>query len=289
VEQGGVNNTMNGGTGNPSAFGSSTTGVVPSGDATGTGTGTGTTGTNSTGAPSGNWWESPAVLAALAGAGASLGAGWMQSNGAKDAAEIQRQSAADALKVQQDQFAAQQKNLEPWMTKGANALDQLENFDTNNAPFTFNNDDPSYKWRFKEGMKALENSMSARRVFGSGNELRGITDYAQGAASQEYNNAFNRYQTERGSKLNRLQSLAGIGQSAVGQVNQAGQNYASNAGNLITGAGQAQAVGVSGSNDAWASGLMGLGNAFQNGLSNYYQQQENDTNRKIMNRLIGGV
>ena len=54
--------------------------------------------------------------------------------------------------------------------------------------------DPSYQFRFDEGQNALENYMSGKSRW-SGNALRGISDYGQSAASQEYGNIFNRNST----------------------------------------------------------------------------------------------
>jgi hypothetical protein len=62
-----------------------------------------------------------------------------------------------------------------------------------NAPdsVTMQND-PGYKFRLGEGTQALEQSAAARGVLNSGNTLRGLNDYAQNFASQEYGNVFNR-------------------------------------------------------------------------------------------------
>jgi hypothetical protein len=54
--------------------------------------------------------------------------------------------------------------------------------------------DPGYQFRMDQGLGALENRMAGRGLVGSGAEQKGIMDYAQGLASQEYGNAFNRFQ-----------------------------------------------------------------------------------------------
>lgn len=56
----------------------------------------------------------------------------------------------------------------------------------------FTPDDPSYQWRMNQGMENLSRSSAARGMLGSGNVLAELTDYAQGAASQEYGAQFNR-------------------------------------------------------------------------------------------------
>jgi hypothetical protein len=73
--------------------------------------------------------------------------------------------------------------------------------------------------------------------------------------SQEYTNAFNRYQTERSAKLQPLQSLAGIGQSATNVMGANAGNYANTAGQGITNIGNVQAAGQMGGANALAGGV----------------------------------
>lgn len=56
----------------------------------------------------------------------------------------------------------------------------------------FTPDDPSYQWRMDQGMENLSRASAARGMLGSGNVLAELTNYAQGAASQEYSAQFNR-------------------------------------------------------------------------------------------------
>jgi hypothetical protein len=52
--------------------------------------------------------------------------------------------------------------------------------------------DPSYQFRLQQGQQALENSASARGLLRSGGTMKDLIDYGQNAASQEYQNAYNR-------------------------------------------------------------------------------------------------
>lgn len=121
--------------------------------------------------------------------------------------------------------------------------------------------DPGYAFRLSEGMKALEQGAAARGGLLSGNMLKGAQRYGQGLASEEYQNAYNRYQQQQGNKFNRLASLAGIGQSAVGALGQAGQNYASNVGNIGMSSGANQANALLAAGQSRASSLGGIGQA----------------------------
>jgi hypothetical protein len=101
--------------------------------------------------------------------------------------------------------------------------------------------------------------------------------------SQEYTNAFNRYQTERGARLNPLQSLAGVGQTSVNQLGAAGQNYATNAGNAMGAAAQANASGYMGAANAIGGGVGQYMNYGQNQMQNSLLQQVLDRNARTMN------
>jgi hypothetical protein len=57
--------------------------------------------------------------------------------------------------------------------------------------------DPSMGFRIDQGQKALESSAAARGGLLSGATLRGVQDYAQNIASQEYGNAVNRAMSDR--------------------------------------------------------------------------------------------
>ena len=61
------------------------------------------------------------------------------------------------------------------------------------------NGDPGYAFRTGQGLQALQQSAAARGVLNSGGTLQDLVDYGQKAASQEYQNAYDRalgsYQT----------------------------------------------------------------------------------------------
>jgi hypothetical protein len=129
--------------------------------------------------------------------------------------------------------------------------------------------DPGYQFRLDEGMKGLERSAAARGGLLSGGTLRGIQRYGQDMASQEYTNAFNRYQAERTGTLNPFQAMAGQGQSTANTLTNLGMNYANQAGEAYMGAGNARASGYVGQANAINQGISGISNMyFQNQLLN---------------------
>jgi len=109
--------------------------------------------------------------------------------------------------------------------------------------------DPGYAFRLAEGQKALERSAAARGGRNSGGTMKALQAHGQGMASEEYANAFNRYNANRDSRYNRLANLAGMGQVATQQVGQAGQNYANQYSNNLMGGANARAAGsIAGTN-----------------------------------------
>lgn len=197
-------------------------------------------------------------------AAASLIGGSMQSSAAKDAANATAASTDKATQLQREMFQQQQQNQAPWLAAGQTALNALTPLATNYQKFGMDqfNQDPGYAFRLSEGRKALAHTAGARGGLVSGQTLKGMQDYAQNSASNEYTNAFNRYQTERNAQLNPLQSLAGVGQTAANTLGQSGQNYASNVGNALINQGvNAGNAGMVGAN-AWGNAISGIGSAY---------------------------
>ena len=201
-------------------------------------------------------------------AGAVLGSAVIGAGSSRSAAKTQAAAADRATELQREQFERQVELQEPWRQAGMTALNKLTPLATNYQQFGMQQfqADPGYAFRLSEGMKALERSAAARGGLLSGATMKGLQRYGQDLASQEYMNAFNRYQTERNAQLNPLQSLAGVGQTATQQLGAAGQTYAGNVGNLMGQAAQAR-----------ASGYVGGANALTGALGSYmnYSQGQN--------------
>lgn len=204
-------------------------------------------------------------------AAAVVGSSLIGSSASKKAASTQADAANRAADLQMQQFERQVELQEPWRQAGITALNKLTPLATEYTPFGMQQfqQDPGYAFRMQEGMKALERSAAARGGLLSGSMLKGAQRYGQDLASQEYMNAFNRYQAERNARLNPLQSLAGVGQTATNQLGQAGQTMAGNVGQAMGAAAQAR-----------ASGYVGGANALSQGLGTYlnYQQGQNFLN-----------
>ena len=203
-------------------------------------------------------------------AGAVVGSSLIGASASRSAAGAQAAAADRAAEGQERMFERQVELSEPWRKAGEQALNKLIPL-TDYTPFSMAQfqADPGYGFRMSEGMKALERGAAARGGLLSGATLKGIQRFGQDLASQEYTNAFNRYQTERAARLQPLQSLAGVGQTTAQQIGEAGMRTAQNVGETLTSGAAAR-----------ASGYVGGANALTQGLGTYlnYSQGQNMLN-----------
>jgi len=213
-------------------------------------------------------------------AGSSLLSAGVGAYSASQASQAQANAAQQGIDAQERMFQKQTELQEPFRQAGITAQNRLLDYmglgqDPNAAGYgRYAGDfgmkdftaDPGYQFRLDEGQKALDRSAAARGGLQSGAALKAATRFGQDYGSQEYTNAFNRYQTNRANQLNPAQSLMGAGQSSANTLtNAAGQN----ATNLAQGYGNMGA--------ARASGYMGMGNALTGAINqgtNAYMQSQ---------------
>jgi hypothetical protein len=172
---------------------------------------------------------------------------------AKRAAELQQTATDRATAENARQFNIGQTNLAPWLKAGGLALDSQQALMGLGPQGTPTNTlaelmkDPGYQFRLTEGQNALNNKLGAMGSRSGSRAMRGMVDYNQGFASQEY-----------GNRLNQLAALSGTGQSTGNTMASNGMNFANNQGNLWTNNANAQgASGIAGANSR-QSGLYGL-------------------------------
>jgi hypothetical protein len=207
------------------------------------------------------------VTASSIMAGGSIVGGLIGSSAAKRAAETQANAAREAIAQQREMFNIQNEQQKPYREAGYSALSDISNMKPYLTKQFGQEDfqagiDPSYNFRLAQGNLATTNLANQAGGLIGGNALQGLTNYGQGAASQEYQNAFNRFQTQRSNIYNTLAGIAGIGQTAQGQTSQLAQNTAGNIGQATIGIGNAMAGGQIGAGSALAGGIQGAGNAF---------------------------
>jgi hypothetical protein len=202
--------------------------------------------------------------------GAMLGGALLGSSASSDAADAQAGASQYAADLQNKQYEQNRADMAPWREAGMGALDQLKtgllpggDFQ---RPFTVADfiKDPGYNFRRSEGMKGLEGSAASRGGLLSGGTLKALTRYGSDYASNEFGNAYNRYNNDLTSRFNRLSSLAGTSQTATRDVANMGMQNANNLGDLAVQAGNARASGYVGSANAINGGIQSIGNFYQN-------------------------
>jgi len=218
-----------------------------------------------------------AIATGVLGAGAAI-------YGANKAADAQKEGIAASTAAQQRMFDKQVELQAPFREAGITAQNRMMTLlglksnggegltvDPNNPDFgKYGRDfgmadyqaDPGYAFRISEGMKALERSAAARGGLLSGAALKGATRFGQDLASQEYGNAYTRYQTNRN---NQLAPLTGLIESGRG----ASTNLSGAAGQLGQGLGQAAAATGSANAGAYINTGNAINNALSSGMNSY--------------------
>lgn len=209
-------------------------------------------------------------------AAAVLGGSAISAYGANKGAQTQADAMRESARLQKEMFDIQNQQQAPYREAGYSALSDI----TGMKPYLtqkFGPEqfaagmDPGYAFRLAQGQRALQAQQNQAGGLIGGNALAAMQDYTQGQASQEYQNAFNRFQTQRGNIYNTLAGIAGLGQTSLGQTGQLAGTTAQGVGNAIAGAGTALGAGQVGMANALAGGAQTLGN--QQYLSNLLAQR----------------
>lgn len=210
------------------------------------------------------------VAAAVIG-GAVIGAAGSAYAGSK-ASGAQEDAANKAQNTQLAMYNQNRTDQAPYREAGYTALGQLGKGTAAGGEFNRNftaadfQTDPGYAFRLAQGERGVEASASARGGILSGAALKGVDRYNQGFASNEYQNAYNRFNNDQSTRFNRLASIAGLGQTSTAQTGAAGANAANQIGSAQMGYGNAAASG-------YVSGANALNGATQT-LGNYYLQRQ---------------
>ena len=221
----------------------------------------------------------PGPVAAIAGSAAvgaasSLIGGKSQSDAAKKAAKEQTKATKATIKAQEKALERQIGLQEPFRQTGVNALADYATA-SQYTPFGVPQfeADPGYQFRMSEGLKALERSAASRGLLQSGGTLKDITRFGQDVASQEYQNAFQRYLLERQQRLQPLEYRIGLGQAAAsGQAANVGST-AQNVGQLTTSLGNIRSAGIMGQSNAFTGALSNIAGLVTQGAEAYGQYQ----------------
>ena len=198
------------------------------------------------GAAGGSFWG--ALGKAAIGPAISAGA---QMIGANMAGKAQADATGKANDLQRYMYDTTRADNMPALSARNNALTQIQSLLADPSSLT---KDPGYAFGLEQGQKTLANGAAARGMTYSG---------AQGKALQRYGQDY--AGTKLDQSVNRLSSLANIGQAGASTIANAGGNYANQTANNLTALGDARAAQYMVNSNA-------IGNAV-NGLTAYGQKQ----------------
>ncbi len=239
----------------------------------------------------------PFAWAAGAAAIGTIGSAAIGASASESAANTEASAADAAAQVQQNMFNQTQKNLQPYMGAGTNALSTLQTelglgakgaFNPN-APLaagagtytagpaapTYNpltaasfKASPGYQYELQQQQSAIQNSAAGRGGAIGGNSLMALQQNAQGLASQDWYNANNLNISNFDTSLGGWQAQQNANVQNFGTAYDAtrgNQNYLLSALQNLTGSGQNAAANLGGFG-ATAAGnigndLIGAGNA----------------------------
>ncbi len=175
--------------------------------------------------------------------------GLFQAGAANRAASAQQAAAGQQIALQREMYDQTRGDLSPFLRGGTRALNAL-NFEMGLGDRPRGYDgfqaSPGYDFAVRQGQDAIQGSAAASGNLFSGATGKALTDYRMGMANQEY-----------GNWLNRLGGMTGGGLSAASLGANAGQSYATGAGQAYGNIGNAQAAGA-----------VGMGNAINAGIGN---------------------
>jgi len=216
------------------------------------------------------------VGAAVIGAGAGLIGAGKASKAQREAtntnAALQREQNAQA----QAQFEQGRADLAPYRDAGYTALGQLSRGTADGGEFNRNfsmadfQADPGFAFRQQEANQQMERGAAARGGVLSGGTLKAMTRYNQDAASQEYGNAYSRYNNDVTTRYNRLAGVAGTGQQATNSNIQAGQQNTMNQQGGVNNIMSNNNAGANARASQYAAGANAIGGA-ANSVGQFFQ------------------
>lgn len=137
--------------------------------------------------------------------------------------------------------------------------------------------DPGYGFRFQEGLKALERSAAAKGGLLGGAQMKANQRFGSDYASNEFQNAFNRFDQNRNFTANQLTGAINTGTNAANQMGSYGTNYG-----MMTNANNTNyANALSSNNQNYATGIGNLQTNYGNNISSIYQNGANNQSNML--------
>lgn len=193
----------------------------------------------------------------IGGVVGGLVGGLFGDDSSSDAADAQSRAAAEQAKLQRYMYDTTRQDNMPAVDARNFALDRIRGLLKQSGDISTKDvlSDPGYQFGLQQGTAAIDRSAAARGGLYSGATLKALNRFGNDYGTTKYTDVWNRKQQGRTNQLNPLLSLAGLGQTASGQVGAAGQNYANQAGAGIIGAGDAQAAASLARGNIWTNAI----------------------------------
>lgn len=183
-----------------------------------------------------------------------------QSKAGKKGARAQQDAANAATAEERRQFDIAQQNQQPFLEAGYDAL--RRQMAALNGDFSGFQDSPDYAFTRDQSLQALDRSAAARGGFTGGGADADRLQLANGLASQQFGNWWNRLAQRAGQGQGSVQQLAGLGANMAGAIGN----------NLMTGA-QARASSYANTANAWGNAANQAAGAFGAWMGNRGQMQ----------------
>lgn len=201
----------------------------------------------------------------------SIAGGFTQANAAERAARAQERAAREALDFTKQVYGETKQNVDPFIQAGQRGLTGYESaiqnfvkpdFDYTRKEFDQTTwKDPGYDFRLSEALKAIEASTASKGMSLGSGALKSLQTRSQDMASQEYQNAYDRYLKDEAMKYGQASdaygrdlgfqqanignygNLSNQGLGAAGTLGGFGQQTSQQVGNQLGNIGEAQAYG----------------------------------------------
>lgn len=229
------------------------------------------------------------ILSGILGGNAASTAAKQQAAAGQKAAAGQQAAGTQAQNDLQQAIGTETANQQPFLSAGQGAVSNLsqllqpggqltQGYSNFSAPtgVTMQND-PGYQFQLQQGENAIQNSAAARGGLLSTGTAKTLNNYAQGTASQAFNDVYNRaltsyqtnqnnYNTNNTNTFNRLSGLAGLGANAASNLNSITNSGTQAMANNLTGNAQIVGNDITGVGNAQAAGTVGQANAYGGAL-----------------------
>ena len=267
-------------------------------------------GEGSTWAAMGVCFDFGAAIGGAAQAVGSVAAASIQADASKAAAKMATDSANRSADMVQGRYDTTRGDFTPYRNLGGQAANMLserlpdltstDSFyqqslrdEMPQVPSAMTQADleatPGYQFTLSQGLKAVQNSASARGLGVSGAAMKGAADYATGLSNQTYAQRFANQQSLFGNQqtrfgniqtqftddqgmrqnaFNRLSGVTGIGQTSAAQTGVIGNQAANQAGGFLTSGASAAGAGLIAGGNAGAGAFNGI----SNGINSYINQ-----------------